>query len=165
MRFLQTVHVVLHMGHGKNADLSSDRLHLKIFRRLSKLSSFTPDWLSEMSLETCDVIRQILDSWWKQLSAHSSLFRNSFQDELIRDTRLSLFDSREYIRDALTHPGFRSFGTPLQPIVAAVLLRISCLQMDSFSTRHIVLTLRLLPVSSRDRSSRVSMIGLSASRM
>ena len=43
---------------------SSDLLHLmssKILRRLSKLGSSTPDWLSEVALKTCTCLRMILD--------------------------------------------------------------------------------------------------------
>ena len=51
-------------GDADNARLSSDLLHLmssKILRRLSKLGSSTPDWLSEVALKTCTCLRMILD--------------------------------------------------------------------------------------------------------
>jgi hypothetical protein len=99
------------------ATLSSDLLHLmssKILRRLSKLgSSDTPDWLSEMALKTCTCLREILDARWEQLNARPSPFRNPSQNELTRDTQLSLLDSREYIRNALANPGLQR--TPFHP--------------------------------------------------
>ena len=109
--------------HESIATLSSDLLHLissKILRRLSKLGSSTPAWLSEMALKTCTCLREILDTRWEQLNARPSPFRNPSQDELTRDTQLSLLDSREYIRNALAnigpqrtpfHPSLRSRGT------------------------------------------------------
>ena len=103
---------------GKNANVSSDLLHLmtsKIIRRLSKLGSTTPDWLCEMALKTCTGLSEILDAGWKQLSARPSVFRNPSQDELIRDTQLSLLDSREYIRNVLANPDPQLLGTPFHP--------------------------------------------------
>jgi len=102
-----------------NATLSSDVLHLissKILRRLSKLGSFTTRWLSETALETSTRLGEILDVKWKQLcGARPSQFRNPSQDELDRDTQLSLLNSREYIRNALANPGPQPFGTPFLP--------------------------------------------------
>ena len=101
-----------------NTGLSSDLLYLmssRILRRLSKLGSSTPDWLSEMALETCTCLRELLNARWEQLNARPSPFRNPSQDELTRDTQLSLLDSREYIRNALTNPGPRLLGTPFHP--------------------------------------------------
>ena len=101
-----------------NACLSSGLLHLmssQILRRLSKLGSSTPDWLSEMATNTCTYLHEILDARWEQLKARPSPFRNPSQDELIRDTQLSLLDSREYIRNALSNPGPQLLGTPFRP--------------------------------------------------
>ena len=102
-----------------NANLSSDLLHLmssKILRRLSKLGSCTPDWLSEMALKTCACLGNILDARCKQVdSRRPSSFRNPSQDELARDTQLSLLDSREYIRNALADPGQKGVGIPFHP--------------------------------------------------
>ena len=101
-----------------NAILSSDLLHLmssKILRRLSKLGSSTPDWLSEMALKTDTCLREILDPRWEQLNVRPSQFRNPSQDELTRDTRLSLPHSGEYIRNALANPAPQLLGTPFHP--------------------------------------------------
>ena len=101
-----------------NTTLSSDHLHLissKILRRLAKLGSSTPDWLSETALETCGCLREILDTRWEQLNARPSPFRNPSEDELARDTQLSLLDSREYIRNALASLGHESAGTSFHP--------------------------------------------------
>ncbi|KAI9572506.1 hypothetical protein HD554DRAFT_2036078 [Boletus coccyginus] len=101
-----------------NADLSSDLLHLmscKVLRRLGKLGSSAPHWLSEMALKTCACLGEILDARWKQLNARRSPFRNPSQDELTRDTRLSLLNSHEYIRNALSNPAHESVSTPFHP--------------------------------------------------
>ena len=97
------------------ANLSSDLLHLmssQILRRLSKLGSSTPDWLSEMAMNTCTYLQEMLDARWEQLKARPSPVRNPSQVELTRDTQLSLLDSREYIRKALSNPGPQLRGTP-----------------------------------------------------
>lgn len=101
-----------------NADLSSDLLYLissKILRRLTKLGSSTADWLSEMALQTCAYVQNILDSRLKPLHIRPSPFRNPSQDELVRDTQLSLLDSREYIRNALAGPGQKHVDTHFHP--------------------------------------------------
>ncbi|KAI9458750.1 hypothetical protein HD554DRAFT_1702407 [Boletus coccyginus] len=100
-----------------NTTLSSDLLHLmlsKILRRLSKLGSSTPDWLSEVAVGTCTCLRGVLDARWEQLNARPSPFRNPSQDELTRDTQLSLLHSGEYIRNALANPG-PQLDTPFHP--------------------------------------------------
>ena len=101
-----------------NTTLSSDLLHLMsstILRRLNKLGSSTPDRLSEMALKTWTCLREILDARWKQLNVHRSLFQNPSQDELIRDTQLSLLNSGEYIRNALETRGYTSIRPPFCP--------------------------------------------------
>ena len=101
-----------------NINLSSDLLHLmssKILRRLSKLGSSTPDWLSVLALETCTRLQEILDDRWRQLSNRPSSFRNPSQDELIRDTQLSLLDSLGHISRALADPGHGFVNTPFHP--------------------------------------------------
>ena len=97
---------------------SSDLLHLmssKILRRLSKLGSSTPGWLSEMALKTDTCLREILDARWEQLNARPSPFRNPSQDELTRDTQLSFLQSGEYIRNALANPVPQLLGAPFHP--------------------------------------------------
>ena len=89
-----------------NADLSNDLLHLvlsKILRRLSKLGSSATSGLSEMALKTCTGLREILQVRWDQANVRPFSFRNPSQDELARCTQLSLSNSCEYIRDALTN--------------------------------------------------------------
>jgi hypothetical protein len=101
-----------------NTSLSRDLLHLmssQILRRLSKLGSSTSDWLSEMALKSDSCLREILDARWEQLNARPSLFRNPSQDELTRDTQLSLLNSREYIRSALANPVPQLLGPPFHP--------------------------------------------------
>jgi hypothetical protein len=101
-----------------NTSISSDLLQSmssKILRRLSKLGSSTPDWHSEMALKTCTCLREVLDSRWQQLNARPSPFRNPSQDELTRDSQLSLLDSHEYIRNALANPDPQLLGTPFHP--------------------------------------------------
>jgi hypothetical protein len=101
-----------------NTNLPSNLLHLmssRILRRLSKLGSSTPDWLSKMALKTCTCLHEILNARWEQLSVHLSPFRNPSQDELTRDTRLSLLDSREYIRNTLANPFPQLLDTPFHP--------------------------------------------------
>ena len=101
-----------------NTTLSSDLLHLmssKILRRSGKLGSSTPDWLSKMALQTCIRLRDILDARWEQLSPRPTPFRNPSQDELARDTQLSLLCSGEYIRNALANTVPQLLGTPFHP--------------------------------------------------
>ena len=101
-----------------NASLSSDLLHLmssQILRRLSKLGSSTPDWLSEMALKTCTCLRGILDTRWEQLNTRPSPFRNPSHDDVTRDTQLLLLHSGEYIRNALENPVSQLPGTPFRP--------------------------------------------------
>jgi hypothetical protein len=98
--------------------LSSDMLHFmssRILRRLSKLGSSTTDCLPEMALKTCTCLRELLDARWEQLNVRPSPFRNPSQDELTRDTQLSLLDSHEYIRKALANTGPKLHGTPFHP--------------------------------------------------
>ncbi|KAF8548327.1 hypothetical protein OG21DRAFT_1449260 [Imleria badia] len=101
-----------------NTNLSSDLLYLmlsQILRRLSKLGSSVPDQLSKLALTTCTCLQEILDARWEPLSVRPFPFRNPSQDKLTRDTRLSLLNSREYIRNVLTNPGHTVVGTPFHP--------------------------------------------------
>ena len=102
----------------RNTSLSSDLLYLmssRILQLFSKLGSSTPDWLSGMALKTCACLGEILDARWEQLDARPSPFRNPSQDELARDTQLSLLHSGEYIRNALADPGPKLLGTSFHP--------------------------------------------------
>ena len=101
-----------------NTKLSRDLLHLMsstILRRLSKLGPSVPDWLSEMAMKTCACLQDILDARWMELSDCPSPFRNPSQDELERDTQLSLRSSGEYIRSVLENPDYNSNVTPFCP--------------------------------------------------
>ncbi|KAF8434543.1 hypothetical protein L210DRAFT_3649044 [Boletus edulis BED1] len=102
----------------RNTSLSSDLLHSmlsRILRRLSKLNSSVPDWLSDVALKTCDRLREIIAGRRKELSVRPSPFRNPSQDELTRDTRPSLLNSREYIQNLLDNAGHASVPTPFHP--------------------------------------------------
>ena len=101
-----------------NADLSNDLLHLmssKILRRLSKLGSSATSRLSEMALKTCTGLREILQVRWDQANVRPFSFRNPSQDELASCTQLSLLNSCEYIRDALTNDVHISVGVSFTP--------------------------------------------------
>ena len=101
-----------------NVNLPRDLLLLmspKILRRLNKLGSSTPDWLSEMALKTCACLGEILDSKWEQLNTRPSSFQNPSQDDLVRDTQLSFPVSGEYIRNALANPASDILTTPFHP--------------------------------------------------
>ena len=105
--------------NANDADPYSD-LHLmscKILRRLKKLGSSTPDWLSEMALKTCGCLQSTLDTRFRKPNARPTPFQNPSQDELTRDIQLSLLHSREYIRDALANPGHKPVpvATPFHP--------------------------------------------------
>ena len=101
-----------------NSQLPSDLFQLvacKILRRLSKLGSSAPDWLSKMALETSSCLRDILDIRWNQLRDRTSPFQSPSQDALTRDTPLSLLDSRTYIRNALANPDHQCVIAPFNP--------------------------------------------------
>ncbi|KAG9309918.1 hypothetical protein JVU11DRAFT_9950 [Chiua virens] len=67
-----------------------------------------------MALKACARLRQILDARWEQPNAPPP-FRNPSQDELARDSCVSFLNSAEYIRNALSNPGYKSVGTPFNP--------------------------------------------------
>ena len=101
-----------------NVNLPRDLLILmssKILRRLNKLGSSAPDWLSEMALNTCACLGEILDSKWEQLNTRPSSFQNPSQDDLARDTQLSFPVSGGYIRNALANPASDISTTPFHP--------------------------------------------------
>jgi len=68
-----------------------------------------------MALRTCTGLREVLDARWEQLRTRPPPFRNPSQDELTRDTQLSLSHSGEYIRNALANPDPQLPGTPSHP--------------------------------------------------
>ncbi|KAF9235913.1 hypothetical protein BU15DRAFT_77520 [Melanogaster broomeanus] len=74
-------------------DMSSELLHFmstKISRRLMKLASSAPDWLSCTALKTCTDIREILETRWKLVQKAQSMSPLWAPDELdySRDTQL-----------------------------------------------------------------------------
>ena len=103
-----------------NINLSSDHLHLissTIFRRLSKLGSSLPDWLSEKAMKTCSFLREVLDTRLTELQDHPYLFRNPSREQLTADAQLSLLNSGEYIRGALENLDRKPIGTSFRPFL------------------------------------------------
>ena len=90
------------------ANLPSDLLHsmsAKISRRLRKLGSSAPDWLSYTVLQACTCLRSIIEDRWRETQATqrvSPLWSPS-QLNLNRDIRLSLSGSRHYLRKSLAN--------------------------------------------------------------
>ena len=102
----------------RNTGLSRDILRLMsstILRRLTKLGSSTPDWLSEMALKTYTYLGELLDIWLMRFDAPRSPFQNPSQDELIRDTRLLLRNSRKHIDNILANDDHKSVRTAFIP--------------------------------------------------
>ena len=88
------------------ADLPSDLLQFmsaKISRRLRKLGSSAPDWLSRTVLQACTSLRSTIDSRWRWVQAAQRVSPpwNPFQLDLTRDTQLSLLGSGDYLRNSL----------------------------------------------------------------
>ena len=88
------------------ADLPNELLHFisaKISRRLWKLGTSAPDWLSRIVLETCTSLRSTIEKRWRHVQAIQRLSPPwaPSQLDLTRDTRLSLLNSGEYLRNSL----------------------------------------------------------------
>ena len=103
-----------------NAGLSSNLLHLisaKILRRLSKLGSTAPNWLSDMALKTSTCLQDTLEVRAIELQAAKSPSPcwNPSELDLARDTQLSFPHSSEYIRSALANPSHKPIVTPFHP--------------------------------------------------
>ena len=104
-----------------NAGLSSNLLYLmsaKILRRLRKLGSFVPGWLSDIVLETSIGLQDTLDvrTVETQASELPSRYWNPSELDLTRDTtQLSLPHCNEYICNTRTNPGRTSLNTPFHP--------------------------------------------------
>ena len=102
------------------ADLPNHLLHsmsTKISRRLRKLGSSAPDWLSRTVLETCTSLRSTLETRWREVQAAqrvSPLWAPS-QLNLTRDTELSLLRSGDYLRNCLAHHTINPLDTPFNP--------------------------------------------------
>jgi hypothetical protein len=102
------------------ADLPNDLLHsmsAKLSRRLRKLGSSAPDWLSRTVLETCTSLRSTLEERWRQVqdAQRKSPLWTPSQFDLTRDVELSLLGSRAYIRNCLAHPIIDPLYTPFNP--------------------------------------------------
>ena len=103
-----------------DADFSSNMLYLmsaKILRRLSKLGSSVPGWLSEMPLRTCTCLQDTLDSRATQIRAAKSPSPhwNPSELDLAGDIQLSLLHCGEYIRDSVANRDHTYVVAPFHP--------------------------------------------------
>ena len=98
-----------HLGNkGICGDLSNNLLQsiiAKISRRLRKLGSSAPDWLSAIAAKTCASLRSILDKRWIQVQSLQRLSPpwNPSKLDLSQDIQLSLLNSGDYIRGRLAN--------------------------------------------------------------
>jgi hypothetical protein len=102
------------------ADLPNDLLHsmsAKISRRLRKLGSSAPDWLSSTVLQTCTSLQSTLGKRWGQVQAaqRKSPPWTPSQLNLTRDIELSVSSSRAYIGNCLTHHIITPLDNPFYP--------------------------------------------------
>ncbi|KAH0834164.1 hypothetical protein J3R83DRAFT_11470 [Lanmaoa asiatica] len=102
------------------ANLSNDTLHCmstKMSRRLRKFGSSAPDWLSRTVLHACTSLRSTLGKRWERVQAIQSVspFWIPSQPDLIRDTRLSLLSSGDYLRHSRINHNIRPLDTPFNP--------------------------------------------------
>ncbi|KIJ64302.1 hypothetical protein HYDPIDRAFT_90913 [Hydnomerulius pinastri MD-312] len=86
-------------------DLPNELLHFmssKLSRRLMKLGSSVPGWLSDMVLGTCTNVRVKLEAQWERVrTAQAASPRWAPFELCASDTQLSLLSSQGYIRQAL----------------------------------------------------------------
>ncbi|KAF8838139.1 hypothetical protein BDN67DRAFT_1024216 [Paxillus ammoniavirescens] len=102
------------------ADMSSELLHFmstKISRRLTKLGSSAPDWLSQKALQTCTRVRKTLEGRWERVQNFQAASPSWTPCELdpSKDTQLSLLASRGYICNALMKQGTELSRTSFTP--------------------------------------------------
>ncbi|KAF8555163.1 hypothetical protein OG21DRAFT_1507968 [Imleria badia] len=102
------------------ADLPNDLFHsisAKLSRRLRKLDSSAPDWLSRTVLRTCTSLRSTLEQRWRQVqdTQRVSPLRTPSQLDLARDIELSLLSSGDYIRNSLANRSINHLDTPFHP--------------------------------------------------
>ena len=102
------------------ADLSNDLLQFiatKISRRLKKLGSFVPDWLSTIAVETCASLRSTLEKRWMRVQASQRLSPswNPSKLNLGQDIQLSLLNSGDYIRGRLANHNVSATVTGFSP--------------------------------------------------
>ena len=103
-----------------SADLSSNLLHsmsAKISRRLRKLGSSAPDWLSRTVFQTCTSLRTTLEERWGQIQAvqRVSPLWSPSQLDLTQDMKSSLLSSGDYLRNALANRSLNPPDTPFKP--------------------------------------------------
>ena len=101
-------------------DMSNDVLQwtsAKISCRLTKLAVEAPEWLSEAVLETCTVIRALLNERWTQVQAEEAIspMWNPSALDFSADTKLTLFGSSPYIHNALQTQHSASPPSKFQP--------------------------------------------------
>ena len=104
----------------RDADFSSNMLYLmsaKILRRLSKLGSSVPGWLSDMALKTCTGLQGTLDDRAMLIRAANppSPHWNPAELDLAGDIHPSLLHCGEYICDSVTHPDHTYVVSPFRP--------------------------------------------------
>ena len=102
------------------ADLPNDLLRFmsaKISRRLRKLGSSAPDWLSRTVLETCTSLRSTIEKRWRHVqdNQRKSPPWTPSQLDFTQDIELSLSSSLAYIRSSLANCGTNSPNTPFKP--------------------------------------------------
>ena len=101
-------------------DFSNDLLHFmsaKISRRLRKLGSLAPEWLSRIASETCTSLWSMLEKRWSQVQAvqHVSPHWNPSQLSLSQDIQLSLLGSSDHLRKCLASHGVSPGNTNFNP--------------------------------------------------
>ena len=102
------------------AELPNDLLGFmsaKISRRLRKLGSSVPDWLSRTVLETCTSLRSTLETRWGQIQDDQRKPPPwaPFQLDFTQDTELSLSNSCAYIRSSLANHTTNPPNTSFEP--------------------------------------------------
>jgi hypothetical protein len=102
------------------ADMSSELLHFmstKISRRLTKLGSSAPDWLSQKALQTCTRVRKTLEERWERVQncQAASPSWTPFELDPSKGTQLSLLESRSYVCNALMNQGTELPHTTCNP--------------------------------------------------
>ncbi|KIJ64298.1 hypothetical protein HYDPIDRAFT_90931, partial [Hydnomerulius pinastri MD-312] len=100
-------------------DLPSELLHFmssKLSRRLMKLGSSVPGWLSDMVLGTCTNVRVKLEAQWERVRTAQAASPRWAPFELrASDTQLSLLSSQGYIRQALDNQYDTIRSKPFKP--------------------------------------------------
>ncbi|KAF8555161.1 hypothetical protein OG21DRAFT_1439060 [Imleria badia] len=89
----------------------------KLSRRLRKLGSSTPDWLSHTVLQACTSLRSTLEKRWRQVQDAQGVSPswNPSELDLTRDIELSLLGSGDYISNSLANRSVNHLDTPFYP--------------------------------------------------